>query len=113
MLYLCNILQFMRTTNILPSIKNVLLTFGENIKLARLRRKLSAEQLAERANISRKTLWAVETGSPGVAIGTYAKVLFVLGLEKDLLKVAEDDMLGRKLQDADLVVKERSPKKSK
>lgn len=110
---MCNILQFMRNEIFLPPIKNVLLTFGENIKLARLRRKLSAEQVAERANISRKTLWAVETGSAGVAIGTYAKVLFVMGLEKDLLKVAEDDTLGRKLQDADLVVKERSPKKSK
>lgn len=98
---------------LLPSVIKTLATFGENIKLARLRRKLSAEQVAERSNISRKTLWAVETGLPGVAIGTYAKVLFVLGLEKDLLTVAEDDTLGRKLQDADLVVKERSPKKSK
>lgn len=97
----------------LPSIEKTLVAFGENIKLARLRRKLSAGQVAERANISRKTLWSVETGSLSVAIGTYAKVLFVLGLEKDLLKVAEDDILGRKLQDADLVVKERSPKKSK
>lgn len=108
-----NILQVMEKTILLPSIKKVLVAFGENIKLARLRRKFSAEQVAERADISRKTLWAVETGSPGVAIGTYAKVLFVLGLEKDLLKVAEDDALGRKLQDAELVVKERSPKKSK
>lgn len=108
-----NILQVMQKEILLPSVKKVLVTFGENIKLARLRRKLSAEQVAERTGISRKTLWAVETGSPGVAIGTYAKVLFVLGLEKDLLKVAEDDTLGRKLQDAGLVVKERSPKKSK
>ncbi len=108
-----NILQVMEKTILLPSIKKVLVSFGENIKLARLRRKFSAEQVAERADISRKTLWAVETGSSGVAIGTYAKVLFVLGLEKDLLKVAEDDALGRKLQDAELVVKERSPKKSK
>jgi transcriptional regulator with XRE-family HTH domain len=110
---LSNILQVMEKTNLLPSIKKVLVSFGENIKLARLRRKFSAEQVAERADISRKTLWAVETGSPGVAIGTYAKVLFVLGLEKDLLKVAEDDALGRKLRDAELVVKERSPKKSR
>ena len=97
----------------LPSIQKLLLGLGENIRLARLRRKLNAEQVAERANISRKTLWAVETGSPGVAIGSYAQVLFVLGLEKDLLKVAEDDKLGRKLQDAELTVKERAPKKSK
>ena len=97
----------------LPSIQKLLLGLGENIRLARLRRKLNAEQVAERANISRKTLWAVETGSPGVAIGSYAQVLFVLGLEKDLLKVAEDDKLGRKLQDAELTVKERAPKKLK
>ena len=96
---------------LLPPVQKVLLQLGENIKLARLRRKLSTEQVAERASISRKTLWAIETGSPGVAIGTYAQVLFVLGLEKDLNKVAEDDKLGRKIQDADLIVKERAPKK--
>jgi transcriptional regulator with XRE-family HTH domain len=97
---------------LLPSVQKVLLELGENIRLARLRRKFSAEQVAERANISRKTLWAVETGSGSVAIGTYVQVLFVLGLEKDLMKVATDDKLGRKLQDAELVVKERAPKKS-
>src|SRR5450432_4265069 len=101
----------MQKETFLPSIKKTFVTFGENIKLARLRRKLSAEQVAERANISRKTLWAVETGSPGVAIGSYAQVLFVLNMEKDLLKVADDDKLGRKLQDAELTVKERAPKK--
>jgi len=96
---------------ILPSVSKILSAFGENIKLARLRRKLSSEQVSERANISRPTLLAIEKGMPGVAIGSYAQVLFVLNLEKDLLKVAEDDILGRKLQDADLVVKERAPKK--
>lgn len=103
----------MAKSTLLPSVEKVLSGLGENIKLARLRRKFNAEQVAERANISRKTLWAVETGSPGVALGTYAQVLFVLGLEKDLLKVAEDDKLGRKLRDAELVVKERAPKRSK
>jgi transcriptional regulator with XRE-family HTH domain len=101
----------MTKSNLLPSILKVLSDLGENIRLARLRRKFNTEQVAERANISRKTLWAIETGSPGVAIGAYAQVLFVLNLEKDLLKVAEDDKLGRKLQDADLVVKKRAPKK--
>ena len=96
---------------ILPSTARILTGFGENIKLARLRRKLSAEQVAERANISRPTLHSIEKGMPGVAIGSYAQVLFVLNLEKDLLKVAVDDMLGRKLQDAELTVKERAPKK--
>jgi transcriptional regulator with XRE-family HTH domain len=98
--------------SVLPTVSKILTAFGENIKLARLRRKLSAEQVSERANISRPTLLAIEKGQPGVAIGSYAQVLFVLNLEKDLLKVAADDVLGRKLQDAGLTVKERAPKKS-
>lgn len=98
---------------IMPSLKKILEELGENIKLARLRRKLSGEQVAERANISRPTLLSIEKGVPGVAMGAYAQVLFVLGLEKDLLKLAIDDVLGRKLQDAELVVKERAPKKEK
>lgn len=98
---------------LLPEIQKILKEFGENIKLARLRRKLSTQQVSERANIFRSTLWRIEKGSPSVAMGTYLQVLFVLGLEKDLLKVGMDDILGRKLQDAKLIVKERAPKKSK
>lgn len=105
------ILPVMKQNTILPSVQKILVELGENIKLARLRRKLSAEQVAERADVSRKTLYSMEQGSAGVAIGNYAMVLFVLGLEKDLLKVAEDDKLGRKLQDNNLLVKERAPKK--
>ena len=115
MLYLFNLMNIMNTrkTILLPKIAKLLAELGENIKLARLRRKLSAEQVAERADIGRTTLWAIEKGSPNVAMGFYVQVLFVLGLEKDLLKVAGDDPLGRKLQDAKLLVKERAPKKSK
>lgn len=98
---------------LLPKIAKILTEFGENIKLARLRRKLSTEQVAGRAGIARTTLWAIEKGSPNVAFGFYVQVLFVLGLEKDLLKLAGDDPLGRRLQDAKLLVKERAPKKSK
>lgn len=101
----------MKQHSIIPTVQKTLIELGENIKLARLRRKLSAEQVSERANVSRKTLYSMEQGSAGVAIGNYAMVLFVLGLEKDLLKVAEDDKLGRKLQDNNLLVKERAPKK--
>jgi transcriptional regulator with XRE-family HTH domain len=96
---------------ILPSTAKILIGLGENIKLARLRRKLSAEQVSERANISRPTLLSIEKGTPGVAIGSYVQVLYILNLEKDLLKVAADDTLGRKLQDAELTIKERAPKK--
>ena len=96
---------------LLPRLQKILADFGENIKLARLRRKLSVKQVAERANIARSTLWLIEKGSPGVTIGSYLQVLFVLGLEKDILTVAGDDELGRKLQDAKLLVKKRAPKK--
>jgi len=100
-----------RKVVLLPKAQIVLTEFGENIKLARLRRKLSALQVSERADISRPTLASIEKGASGVAIGAYIQVLFVLGLEKDLLKVATDDTLGRKLQDAKMLVKNRSPKK--
>jgi transcriptional regulator with XRE-family HTH domain len=98
---------------LLPPLKRLLVDLGENIRLARLRRKLSTEQVAERANIARSTLWLIEKGSPSVAIGTFLQVLFILGLEKDILKLAEDDVLGRKLQDAKLLTKERAPKRNK
>ena len=94
-----------------PKTKKILISLGENIKLARLRRKLSAGQIAERADISRPTLAAIEKGSPGVSIGSYVDVLFVLGLAEDLTKVASDDELGRKLQDAGLITKERAPRR--
>lgn len=95
----------------LPKLTLILEEMGENIKLARLRRKLTAEQVAERAGISRSTLWQVENGSPGTSFGTYALVLHVLGLEKDLLSVAKDDELGRKLQDIGLRIGQRAPKR--
>jgi hypothetical protein len=62
--------------------------------------------------ISRNTLHAIEQGAPTVSMGAYLQVLFVLGLEKTLLHLAADDVLGRKLQDAELVVSARAPKHS-
>ena len=97
---------------ILPRTKKILTELGENIKLARLRRKLSAEQVAERANISRPTLSSIEKGVPTVSIGSYLLVLQVMGLEKDFLLLAKDDSLGRKLQDANIISKERAPKRN-
>jgi transcriptional regulator with XRE-family HTH domain len=96
---------------ILPKTTKILIQIGENIKLARLRRKFSAEQVAERANISRPTLSAIEKGMPTVSIGYYLLVLQVLGLENDFLFLAKDDILGRKLQDLGISVKERAPKR--
>ena len=98
---------------LLPRLTKILEELGENIKLARLRRKLRAEQIAERAGISRSTLWQIEKGLPNVSMGYYAQVLFVLGLEKNLSSIAADDVLGRKLQDAEILVKKRATKKIK
>lgn len=97
---------------LLPKPRRVLQSLGENIKLARLRRKLSASQVSERARISRTTLRSIEQGSPAVAIGHYINVLFVLGLEGDMTAVASDDTLGRKLQDAGLITRKRAPKRT-
>ncbi|MCE8583372.1 helix-turn-helix domain-containing protein [Bacteroides fragilis] len=96
---------------LLPSQQRTLTTLGENIKYARLRRDLSSEQIAQRAGISRNTLIKIEKGDESVAIGYYFRVLAVLGLDKDLMLIAKDDELGRKLQDAKLTVKERASKK--
>lgn len=99
---------FMEKRNIvlLPKTKEILSQMGEQIKMARLRRKLSSELVAERAGVSRTTLWSVEKGSPSVAIGTYAAILHALNnMDNDLLLVAKDDELGRKLQDLDLYKK--------
>jgi len=97
---------------LLPKAQRILTELGVNIKLARLRRRFSSELVAERANITRVTLLSIEKGAPTVAMGNYMQVLFALGLEKDLLNVASDDVLGRKLADAKLLVKQRAPKKS-
>ena len=101
----------MKKSNVLlPKAQKTASILGENIKLARLRRKYSMQQVAARANISRPTLLSIEKGNPNVSIGAYIKVLFVLGLEKDILNIAKDDELGRRLQDAKLITKERAPK---
>src|SRR5690606_30713328 len=97
---------------LLPKNKKLLQAVGENIKLARLRRKLTMDQVSERAGISRPTLSSLEKGNPAVSMGIILQVLLVLGLEKDVLLLADDDVLGRKIQDADLTVKERGTKKT-
>ena len=101
-----------RGVTLSPKTAEILEQMGEQIKLARLRRRLSAELVAERAGISRATLWNVEKGSPSVAIGIYAAVLHALGnMDNDFLLVAQDDELGRTLQDLELPVRRRAPKK--
>ncbi|MEN2434616.1 helix-turn-helix transcriptional regulator [Weeksellaceae bacterium A-14] len=93
----------MKKQILLPKYTALLEQMGENIKLARKRRKLTAIQVAERAGIARSTLYLVEKGDSSVAMGAYFNVLRVLGLQNDFLKLAADDELGRKLQDLDLL----------
>ena len=90
---------------IMPRMRKQLSQVGEQIKLARLRRRYTADLIAERAGISRTTLWKVEKGDPGVAFGVYAKVLSAIGLPNDIELLARDDDLGRLLQDSELLKK--------
>ena len=97
---------------IMPKTKKVLEQMGEQIKLARLRRNISTELAAERAGVSRATVWAIEKGSPSVSMGAYAAVLHALnGMEGDLLLIAKDDVLGRKLQDLKIKTRRRASRK--
>ena len=83
-------------------------------QVARIRRSLSAELVAERAGISRASLWKVEKGEPSVAMGIYAAVLHALNnLDKDLLLIAKDDEMGRQLQDLNLITRKRAPRRPK
>ncbi|GLU51267.1 helix-turn-helix domain-containing protein [Dyadobacter frigoris] len=94
-----------RKQTLLPRFVKILEQLGENIKLARKRRKLTTIQVSERAGIDRTTLYHIEKGSPSVSLGAYFNVLRVLGLQDDFLKLAADDVLGRKLQDLELIGK--------
>lgn len=86
-------------------------TVGEQIKLARLRRNLSVAQVAERATCSPLTVGRIEKGAPTVAIGIYLRVLYALQLEDDILLLAQQDEIGRALQDLALKHRERASKK--
>jgi transcriptional regulator with XRE-family HTH domain len=96
-----------RSSAPLPRVGRILVELGQNIRLARTRRKLSAGLVAERAGMSRPTLRAIERGDSGVTLGAIANVLNSLGLVDDLGRVARDDELGRQLEDAVLQSKQR------
>lgn len=100
-----------KTATLMPQTLDLLETMGAQIKRARLRRKISADLVAKRAGVSRATVWSVEKGSPSVSIGMYAAVLHALnGLDRDLLLIAKDDELGRKLEELEIPVRQRAPK---
>ena len=105
------LLNMKKAPHLLPAQRRLMARLGDNLRFARLRRKLSASRVAERAGISRRTLVSIESGEPTVAMGNYFQVMRVLGLEKDFELLARDDEMGRKLQDLELTPKQRAPKR--
>ncbi|WP_083851230.1 helix-turn-helix domain-containing protein [Pusillimonas noertemannii] len=93
---------------VFPQEQRLLSALGERLRLARKRRKLSNAVVAQRAGISRTTVYKVEAGDPGATLGSYVRVLAVLGLESDINQLGADDRVGRKLQDLAL---EPAPKR--
>ena len=94
-----------KTPRPFPSIDRQLKAFGQRLREARLRRDISTVLFCERMNVSRDTLNRMEKGDASIAIGTYLRALRVLGMDKDFEVVAKNDELGRKLQDAKLLVR--------
>lgn len=87
---------------LLPPTEELLRQLGARLRLARLRRRLTAKQLAERAGMAPMTLRSLERGGPAVTMGAYLAVMQILGLERDLNLIAAADPVGRELQDASL-----------
>lgn len=80
---------FMAEQTLPIPVRRVLVKLGHDIREARLRRRISSQVMADRALIARATLHKLEKGDPSVAAGTYATVLFVLGLAERLAEVAD------------------------
>ena len=102
-----------KAPTLFPPTARELAAFGERLRLARLRRRFAASTVAVRAGIARATLGRAERGDASVALGTYARVLHVLGMDTDISLLAKDDELGRKLQDLALPQRRRAPRRLK
>ena len=95
--------------------RRALRKLGHDIRDARRRRRIPVAIMADRASISRMTLNKIERGEPGVAMGTYATVLFVLGMVDRLADLADPrhDSVGLSLEDEHLPQRVRRSRKEK
>ena len=100
-----------RTAQLLPATEELLRQFGDRMRLARLRRRLTAKQVAERAGMAPMTLRSLERGGSGVTLGAYAAVMQVLGIEMDFNLLGKQDQMGRELQDSRLTTRTQPVKK--
>lgn len=100
--------RFTKGTYVSRSVERNLAVVGEQLRLARLRRDLTIEQVASRIQVSRNTVAAAEKGKPSVSIGVYGKMLFVYQMEDQLLQIAAEDVLGRNIQDLNLKQRKRA-----
>jgi hypothetical protein len=96
-------------------VRNALRKLGRDIKDARRRRRIPLAIAAQRASISQTTLIKLEKGDPGVAMGIYATVLFVLGLTNRLAELADvkNDQAGLELEEELLPKRIVVPRKNK
>jgi|GEM_PF-56441 len=95
---------------LLPKVEYRLSRVGEQIRLARLRRNLTAIEVAKRSGLSRATLNKIEKGNPNVLFGSYCAVLNTLGLEEDIEKLAANDSLGESIEERNTLRKRASKK---
>lgn len=91
----------------------ILRSMGANVRKARLRQNITMQDLAQQAGLARTTLIRIEAGHPGTAIGAWLSVLRVLGLEENFVRSldAHHDLVGIKMQDANLPRRARAPRK--
>ena len=100
-----------KTFHLTPKVRRSLIVLGQQLQVARLKRNLTMELVAERAGIAVPTLRSLEAGKPTSSVGGLAMVLLALGLHEDLRKIAADDTLGLELQESGL--RKRASRRSK
>jgi len=83
-----------------PQYARAAASLGARLRAARLRRRISQVEMAERMDVDRNTLRSLEKGELSVGLGVLVRALGVLGLDDDLAHLAADDEVGRRLADA-------------